>query len=116
MFHRFLIADNYIKTQQFHLAGKFGLEEKCSAIEEEDSVENVEEGFQEGREAAEHLESGLLVTEVLVGWDIILKGHSYDLDVKICKGEVDIKKNLTKYGHLVTINYDSCANTIGLTW
>ena len=34
-------------------------------------MENVEEGFQEGREAAEHLESGLLVTEVLValGWD-----------------------------------------------
>ena len=69
VFYCFLIANNYIKTQQFHLAGKFGLEEKCSAIEEEDSVENVEEGFQEGREAAEHLESGLLVTEVLVGWD-----------------------------------------------
>ena len=32
-------------------------------------MENVEEGFQEGREAAEPLERGLLVTEVLVGWD-----------------------------------------------
>ena len=68
----FLIADNYIKTQQVHLAGKFGLEEKCSAIEEEDSVENVEEGFQEGREAAEHLESGLVVREVLVDCTLIM--------------------------------------------
>ena len=60
------ILSKIIETPQFHLAGKFGLEKKSPAIEEENSVENVENGFEEGWEAAEHLESGLVVREVLV--------------------------------------------------
>ena len=54
----------------YYLACKLGLEKESGAIEEEDSVENVEEGLQERWKAAEHLQlSWSMFIAALMDWD-----------------------------------------------
>ena len=43
------------KGKFYHLGGIFGLEKEGGAIEEENTVENVQQSLQEGGKAAKHL-------------------------------------------------------------